>query len=268
MTTDIPTLRWPLDARPVIRNAGHFPLSDPAFRHAYRATTHALHLHEYHGMIDMDGRRLALSPGTVTISPARGVTRYALRAPGRHWCVHFTPAAMKKPTLELPLRLVLGEGQSYVAQRMAHIARLWAMTGDAIAQTSASLALQELLLHLSHRQRHDVMRPGVNQADQAVDRVLELIHERIDQPLRVAELARQVNLSQNYLARNFRGRMGMAIPRYLLRVRMERAKLLLGTTDLPVKQIAVQVGLPDAQHFNKQFRRMVGRCPSAMRGPQ
>ncbi|MFA7237952.1 MAG: hypothetical protein WC058_13900, partial [Phycisphaeraceae bacterium] len=104
MESAIHTLRWPLDARPVIRNAGHFPLSDPAFRHAYRSPTHALHLHEYHGVIDMDGKRLPLSPGTVTISPAQVVTRYALRAPGRHWCVHFTPAAMKKPTLELPLR--------------------------------------------------------------------------------------------------------------------------------------------------------------------
>lgn len=266
MESAIHTLRWPLDARPIIRNAGHFPLSDPAFRHAYRSPTHALHLHEYHGLIDMDGKRLPLSPGTVTISPAQVVTRYALRSPGRHWCVHFSPTPAGRPTVALPLHLMLGEGQSYVADRMAHIVRLFAQSDDdQVARTAASLALQELLLHLSHRQGHDVTRTQINEADRAVDRLLALIHQGIDRPLRVADLARQVHLSQNYLAKNFRGRMGMTIPRYLLRVRMERAKLLLGTTDLPIKQIAVQVGLPDPQHFNKQFRRMVGKSPSAMR---
>ena len=87
----------------------------------------------------------------------------------------------------------------------------------------------------------------------------------IELPLTVPSIAREVGLSQNYLARFFRKRYGMTIPRYLLVRRIDLARHLLLTSDDLVKQIAGRVGLPDPQYFNKQFRRLTGSNPSDFR---
>ena len=115
------------------------------------------------------------------------------------------------------------------------------------------------------RQSPATGKQHVSESQQAINKLLEMVHRNLDQNLRVEELAQKVQLSQNYLAKQFKQRMGKTIPRYILESRINRAKLLLQTTNLPVKQIAAQVGLPDAQHFNKQFRNITGQAPSQLR---
>lgn len=85
-----PSLRWPIRAVPVIYCAGRYPLDERHFPTTYRSTTHALHLHEYHGVIRMNHHRLTLHPGDLTLSVAGGRTRYDLPQPGHHWCIHFS----------------------------------------------------------------------------------------------------------------------------------------------------------------------------------
>ncbi|MBS1703031.1 MAG: helix-turn-helix domain-containing protein [Armatimonadetes bacterium] len=47
--------------------------------------------------------------------------------------------------------------------------------------------------------------------------------------------------------------------------RAEIAKTLILTTDLPMKTIAVQTGMPDLQYFNKAIRSISGLSPRALR---
>lgn len=235
-------------------------------RITYQSRTHALHLHEYQGTIRIKDQNHPLQPGTVTLSPAHHVTRYDLPKPGRHWCIHFHTVRTVKPVVKLPLYVSSISPIIDFAGRMAHIASLHASSMDnIIAQTAASLALQELLLFLAYRQSHTTKNNPTSESQQSIDRLLELIQGNLDQTLRVETLAHKVDLSQNYLARHFKARMGMTIPAYILQARIQRAMLLLQTTNLPIKQIASQVGIPDAQHFNKQFRRLTGQSPSACR---
>ena len=46
---------------------------------------------------------------------------------------------------------------------------------------------------------------------------------------------------------------------------MQHAQFLLSTTNIPIHVIAQRAGIPDRQHFNKQFRRLVGTSPSVFR---
>ncbi|HAI12165.1 MAG TPA: hypothetical protein DCM28_10710 [Phycisphaerales bacterium] len=260
------SFKWPLQTYPQITNAGHFPLSDRDYAVAYQSPTHALHLHEYDGHIDMNGRLLCLSPGTVTLSAAKGITRYDVTIPGRHWCIHFQTAHRSKQNVSVPLHLPNHHSQIDITGRMAHIASLHASPKDEIiAHSAASHALQELLLLLAYRWPQNIKQTAGTQANQAVDRLLQIIHRGLDQTLRVSELTHEVQLSQNYLAMHFRQRMGMTIPNYILQARIKRAQLLLKTTNLPIKQIGAQVGIPDPQHFNKQFRRVTGQSPTEHR---
>lgn len=259
---------WRIEAVPRIEVAGRFYHDDRGFRATYRSPRHALHLYDYAGRIRFDHETVAFRPGAVTLSPAGVVTRYDLPRPGRHWCVHFVAppgrAARGASTTRLPLLTPAGRQRDYLVERLSRISQLH-HTPRPTTRAAAAAALAELLLTLAAWHDATDTQLGPRTTTDAVDRVVDLVQRRLDRPIGVADMVNVAQLSQNYLAQRFKQRMGMTMPRYLLHARIERARLLLTTTDLPVKAIAARVGLPDAQHFNKQFRRLVGTSPSAYR---
>lgn len=145
------------------------------------------------------------------------------------------------------------------------IARLFANSADPVARAGASAAMLELLLWLAMQSRTAGRSPASPAGAGAIERSAALMQERLASPLSIADLADEVGLTQNYLARLFRQRFGMTMPHFLLTCRMNHAKHLLQHTTSPIATIAQRVGMPDAQHFNKQFRRLVGVSPSAYR---
>jgi transcriptional regulator GlxA family with amidase domain len=168
----------------------------------------------------------------------------------------------------LPVYLALGPRRDFVAQRLRHIADLTAQAAGprgALAQAAASAALQELLLLLAAIAAEPQPPNRPTRAAAALEQLLGVLHEDLARKLDVPDLAQGVGLSQNYLARQFRRRFGATIQRYVLARRIEAARHLLAVTNLPVGRIAARVGLPDAQHFNKQFRRLTGLSPTAAR---
>jgi transcriptional regulator GlxA family with amidase domain len=205
----------------------------------------------------------ALQPGAVTVSPAHDQSWYHLPEPGHHWCIHFRPARAAGATVNLPWHLPAGAHRAFVTDRMAGIARLHNRVNDPAAQAVAAVELQGLLLRLAMLAMQRERPP--RRADGALEKLLRLLDERFAESWTVPQLAAAVGLTQDYLARCFRQRCGLTILRYLLQRRIEHARYLLTSTDLPVNRIATRVGLPDAQHFNKQFRRLVGMSPSHAR---
>jgi AraC-like DNA-binding protein len=244
---------WPVGVIPRIAVAGRFRLSDRGHETRYRGATHALHLHDYAGRMRSAGGDRAIASGDVTISPAGLASSYDLDAAGQHWCIHFTAEAAGE-RIALPLHVA---GQASVRERMAHIAALHRRTGDdPVAATQAGLALQALLLDLA---------VPVAAAPGAADRAAAIIDARFAEPLGVAEIAKAVDRSPAHLARAFRARFGTTIPHRLIARRVEHARYLLESTDLPIWRIAERVGIPDPQHFNKTVRRLTGASPSAIR---
>lgn len=83
--------------------------------------------------------------------------------------------------------------------------------------------------------------------------------------LSLAELAQSVNLSVWRLSHIFKSDVGMPPIRYLRLLRMERAKNLLESSFLSVKEIAFQVGLNDESHFVRDFKSTYGFSPALYR---
>ena len=258
----LPALRWSIHTVPVIRVAGRFPLDEQDYRTTYRHPTHALHLHDYPGSIRMDSRHFVLRPGDLTLSHAGGRTRYDLPAPGHHWCVHFQAVRVRGKLIGIPWHIRAAAQRGYLLDRMAEIARLHNQPGRPLAQARAATLLQDLLLWVATLAITD--RP-VRRSDAALDKLVTLLDERFAEPWTVPALAETVGMTQDHMARCFRQRVGVTIPRYLLLRRIGHARQLLVMTDLPVNRIAARIGMPDAQHFNKQFRRLTGLSPSAAR---
>ena len=98
-----------------------------------------------------------------------------------------------------------------------------------------------------------------------VSRTKVLLRERLAEPVRLAELASAVGVSEEHLARRFKQTTGMTVFGYLRRLRIERARHLLATSEANLSQIAAQTGFSSPTLFGRCFRDEAGLTPSAYR---
>ena len=91
------------------------------------------------------------------------------------------------------------------------------------------------------------------------------MREDVRGELSLGEFAQSVNLSVWRLCHIFKSDVGMPPIRYLRLLRMERAKDLLESSFLSVKEIAYQVGLNDESHFVRDFKSTYGYSPALYR---
>lgn len=95
--------------------------------------------------------------------------------------------------------------------------------------------------------------------------ILSYINSNLDRRVSVEELARLAHLHPNYFIRYFKAQMGTSPAKYVQKLRMERAKTLLATTNLSAAAVMKEVGFEDASHFSKCFKNYTGYSPSLMR---
>ena len=91
------------------------------------------------------------------------------------------------------------------------------------------------------------------------------MREDVRGELSLGEFAQSVNLSVWRLSHIFKSDVGMPPIKYLRLLRMERAKGLLESSFLSVKEIAFQVGVNDESHFVRDFKSTYGFSPAIYR---
>ena len=96
-------------------------------------------------------------------------------------------------------------------------------------------------------------------------RVSNFIDERLDGPIRSADLASVARLSVGYFSIAFRRSVGETPLSYLARMRVRRAQAMLLSTAEPISMIALACGFCDQAHFSNVFRRTIGMTPSIWR---
>ncbi|HSJ95432.1 MAG TPA: AraC family transcriptional regulator [Myxococcota bacterium] len=102
-------------------------------------------------------------------------------------------------------------------------------------------------------------------APHKLQRVLSVIDERLAEPVQVRELAEAINMSPFHFARMFKLATGHTPHAYITRQRMEKAKRLLVSSDLPLLEVAAHVGYQTQAHFTGVFHRQVGLTPRTYR---
>jgi len=98
-----------------------------------------------------------------------------------------------------------------------------------------------------------------------VRRVTTYLDGNLGASIQCEDLARITRLSVSHFMRAFRESFGAPPHTYLMSRRMERAKGLMLTTDMPLGQIALDCGLADQSHMTRLFRKLVGESPAAWR---
>jgi AraC family transcriptional regulator len=109
-----------------------------------------------------------------------------------------------------------------------------------------------------------MLRPGGLAAWQA-SRALEYIEDNFGSKMAVREMAACVALSKSHFSRAFRHSLGCSPMAYVAALRVERAKLMMTSTEERLTDIALACGFADQSHFNRYFRRVVGTSPGHWR---
>lgn len=89
--------------------------------------------------------------------------------------------------------------------------------------------------------------------------------ERLGEPLRLSDMARQEAMSVRTFTRRFREEAGVSPGQWLTLQRVERARHLLESTDLPVDRVAREAGFGTAQSMRKHLQSALGVTPTGYR---
>lgn len=100
---------------------------------------------------------------------------------------------------------------------------------------------------------------------QALKSALTLMHNNIDEPLSVDEIAAGVALSRRQLERLFRRHVQAAPSRYYLELRLTHARQLLSQSNRSIADIAVATGFASIAHFRACFRQFFQMTPGKFR---
>jgi AraC-like DNA-binding protein len=96
-------------------------------------------------------------------------------------------------------------------------------------------------------------------------RAKDLADARYFEPLSVDHMAQAAGLSRAHFSREFSQTFGESPHAYLLTRRLERAAVLLRTTDNSVAEVCFSVGLQSVGSFTTSFKRMFGTPPTSYR---
>jgi AraC family transcriptional regulator len=134
--------------------------------------------------------------------------------------------------------------------------------GELYIQSLIQLLVIELLRHNSHSGTITSVKPRLthNRLQSAID----YIHAHLDHDLTLVQIAASINISSSHFASMFKQATGNSLHQYVIEQRVERAKLLLTTTDLPIASIAFQVGFSSQSHLNHHCKRLTGMTPKQL----
>jgi AraC family transcriptional regulator len=128
----------------------------------------------------------------------------------------------------------------------------------------ATVLATHLLQHYSTAKQHS-LKPSEQLSNNQLTHVATYINENLDSALSLSDLAQVANMNVYRFVRAFKQTIGVSPHQYVLKQRIERAKLLLTHTNLTLQEISYQLGFSSQSHFTTTFRRYVGVTPKAFR---
>ncbi len=214
-------------------------------------------------------------PGQVTLTPAGQPIRRILHGRPDVALLYFAPEFLHRLAQELygadadEVELVPRLGSpDETAERLVRLLLVEAErpgTGTALMVQSLTQALGVHLLRFHSNLAAVPPDPPQSLSAPRLQRVIEQMRSSLDEDLPLSRLAETSGLSPSQFVRAFRGATGQPPHRYLVGLRVERARALLEQTDMPVTLIGMRCGFEQPSHFATSFRATTGFSPRAWR---
>jgi AraC-like DNA-binding protein len=108
-------------------------------------------------------------------------------------------------------------------------------------------------------------KKSTNKTNQLLTQAIRIMHENVESPNNIADIAARLDISPEHLSRIFRQEIKTSPLTYLHRQKIRRACMLLADPQLPIKEIARRLGIPNVTNFTRFFKRHTGIPPSLFR---
>lgn len=217
-------------------------------------------------------RELRRGAAWVTMAPGLGIwqpgdeQRFDWKGGGSRQFLFVEPAHVEQ-ILECPLGLRRQRHDERWSSTVANMI-VQAMVCDLQDGSPAGALVGDSLIValLTHLRGSDRCAPQASGLAPAVcKRVLAYIDAHVACPVTLAELAALARTSVRHFSRAFRQSTGDSPHQYLLRQRVERAKILLADREIPLCEVAQIVGFTDQSQFTRTFKQFVRATPAAYR---
>lgn len=209
-------------------------------------------------------------PGVVDILPAGSTDQWLQHDASTSLTLSFPSSLLIRVAAELGIaaRHVALEARNHLRDpRIEHIARaLDSERGDAhpAGLLYAESLATALAVHLIGRYRRPQTTGPRGLSRQQLKRVSEYIDSYVDRDLSLERLAAVAGLGMTTFKALFRLSTGQPVHAYVVRKRVERARLLLARGDLPISQVALAAGFAHQSHMARTMRRLLGVVPSQL----
>lgn len=128
------------------------------------------------------------------------------------------------------------------------------------------LHLAQLLIQIARMVGEEKEKKSEQQqANVYVKKTIEYLHHNYDRDIQVKDISQMVNLHPGYLHRVFKKQTGLTVMEYLTTLRMEKAKMLLADTDIPIVEISYYIGINSRQYFSLLFKKHTNTTPAEYR---
>ena len=153
----------------------------------------------------------------------------------------------------------------------AHITELKQIVNNIIhihQYNKTSPSLQRELLRFIYLLLSDSFEEIPSEAQSRPSRIKIItayIAQHYAEPLNMEHLASLIHLDKYYFIKYFKKKTGMTPQQYLIQKRIQEAKALLESVDLPIKEISYMVGYANTTYFVSSFTKLVGISPAQYR---
>lgn len=107
--------------------------------------------------------------------------------------------------------------------------------------------------------------PPPSLSNSSFHQILNYINKNLQLPITIEELANICHYSTDYFSKIFVDTYGIRPSKYIQSKRIERAQLLLLTTNDSLKEIAQKIGLENLSYFSRTFKKHTGKTPASFR---
>ena len=104
-----------------------------------------------------------------------------------------------------------------------------------------------------------------SESDVTFSKIVEYLNEHIGENINLERLTKEFLINRNKLNDIFMNESSMTCMNYLLKLRLDLAKVLLSTTQIPIGEVSARVGFEDSNYFTKVFKKHEGMSPKAFR---
>lgn len=128
-----------------------------------------------------------------------------------------------------------------------------------------SKVMELLLLQFTQIQSSDKKNTDVSFDLEKMTAVKTIISDRIENPMRLSELAKVIGTNVCSLKKEFKQAFGTTVFGYIQALKMDKAKAMLLEKNLSIHEISETVGYKNPQHFSTAFKKYFGFTPSKIR---